>query len=152
MSKCVFCTQSAQCCLYSCCCHPCLIALPSDHICLIHCEIPPSRAPAEGAGGDGPAAGQPADRREGELRQRRPDARPGAGRRPDGLLAPGRHSGPGRRRLRSPWELQPAQHREPRYVLIHEHDGACSCSLVASRSIEMLRGRQHSSFGLEGLN
>lgn len=75
----------------------------------------PSRAPAEGAGGDGPAAGQPADGRENELRQRRPDARPGAGRRPDRPAAPGGHAGPGGSRLRPPRELQPAQHREPGY-------------------------------------
>lgn len=81
--------------------------------------LPASRAPAEGAGGDGPAAGQPADGREDELRQRRPDARPGAGRRPDRPVAPGGHTGPGGSRLCPPRELQPAQHWEPGYLLKH---------------------------------
>lgn len=69
-----------------------------------------SRSPPEGAGGDGPAARQPADRREGQLRKRRPDAQPGGGRRPE------RPAAPGGRGLHPPRELQPAQHGEPGYV------------------------------------
>lgn len=76
-----------------------------------------SRASSARAGRYGPAAGQPADGREDELRQRRPDARPGTGRRPDWPVAPGRHTGPRGSRLHPPRELQPAQHWEPGYLL-----------------------------------
>lgn len=81
----------------------------------------PTRAPAEKAGGDGSAAGQPADGYEDELWQWRPDARPGAGRWPDRPVAPGRHTGPGWSQLCPPWELQPAQHWQPGYFLRHLH-------------------------------